>query len=76
MIKAGDLKPGDRISVDQYESAVLGCLLGSKGWTKEELMFNGGISSLLIMPLVLFTWSIKHLLMHLTLFVQRSFLRD
>ena len=41
-IKGNDLKPGDRISVDQYESTVLGCLWGSKGRTRDDNMFNGG----------------------------------
>ncbi|MGH7974322.1 MAG: hypothetical protein ACREBR_02255 [bacterium] len=41
-IAEGDLKPGERVSVDQYESRVRGRLKTSKGKTKEHEMFCGG----------------------------------
>ncbi|MGH3624340.1 MAG: hypothetical protein ACRDQ5_21565, partial [Sciscionella sp.] len=41
-IKADDLRPGQRISVDQYESRYKGRLRTSKGKTKEFEMYCGG----------------------------------
>ncbi|MGH7974178.1 MAG: hypothetical protein ACREBR_01535, partial [bacterium] len=41
-IKTGDLKPGDRLSVDQYESRVRGRLKTSRGKTVEHEMICGG----------------------------------
>ena len=37
-----DLKPGDQIIVDQYESTILGQLWGSQGRTKDKQMHKGG----------------------------------
>ena len=41
-IKAGDLIPGQCISVDSYISKVHGCLTTSQGRTLEESMYMGG----------------------------------
>ena len=41
-LKAGDCVPGQRISVDHYESRVKGRLWGSYGKSKEEQMYCGG----------------------------------
>ncbi|MGH7974286.1 MAG: hypothetical protein ACREBR_02075 [bacterium] len=41
-LKAGDLRPGDRISVDSYETRVKGRRKTSRGQTKDSDMFCGG----------------------------------
>ena len=41
-IKAEDLQPGQRISIDQYESRVRGRLWSSRERTQAEAMYSGG----------------------------------
>ena len=42
-IAAGDLQPGQRVSIDQFVSSRRGRLESSRGHTKEEHMYKGGI---------------------------------
>ena len=41
-IRANDLRPGDKVSVDQYESAVKGRLTNTKGKEKDNIRYTGG----------------------------------